>query len=154
LTGPTLTCTLARMTTRTAPDLIATLEDIGCRITGSRRRVVALLEGKSGAFGAEELTTALPGVGRATVYRTIKLLLEAGALCKTSLPDGSPRYTLDQPHHHHHAVCERCGRVEEFRHSSVERLLRAVKSEVPGTMVGHKLEIYIVCDDCLESRPG
>jgi Fe2+ or Zn2+ uptake regulation protein len=142
------------MTTRIAPDLIATLEDIGCRITDSRRRLAALLESKPGAFGAEELAAALPGVGRATVYRTIKLLLEAGALCKTSLPDGSPRYTLDQPHHHHHAVCERCGRVEEFRHSSVERLLRALKSEVPGTVVGHKLEIYIICDDCLAAGPA
>jgi Fur family ferric uptake transcriptional regulator len=138
------------MTTQARPRLTATLEDLGCRITGPRRRLMAVLEGKAGAFGAEELLDDLPGVGRATVYRTIKLLLGAGALCKTSLPDGSPRYTVDQAHHHHHhAVCVRCGRVEEFRHSTVERLLRAVQREVPGVVVGHRLELYITCDSCL-----
>ena len=142
------------MTTHARPDLTATLEDIGCRMTAPRRRVVDLLEHKHSAFGAEELLGELPGVGRATVYRTIRLLLDAGAICKSSLPDGSPRYTVDQAHHHHHAVCVRCGRVEEFRLSAIERLLRAAREQVPGVVVGHRLELYITCDACLASEPA
>jgi Fe2+ or Zn2+ uptake regulation protein len=140
------------MTAHTRPDLTATLEDMGCRMTQPRRRVVALLERKRNAFSAGELLAELPSVGRATVYRTIKLLLKAGAVCKSALPDGSPRYTVDQAHHHHHAVCVRCGRVEEFRHSSVERLLRAMRGEISGVVVGHRLELYINCNVCLAAE--
>ena len=136
------------MTTRKKPDLTETLEDLGCRITAPRRRVLRLLESRLDAFAAEDLLVDLPDVGRATVYRTIKLLLNAGALCKSSLPNGSPRYTLDQSRHHHHVVCVQCGRVEEFRHSSVERMLRSMRSEIPGELIGHRLELYMLCDQC------
>jgi Fur family ferric uptake transcriptional regulator len=122
-------------------------------MTVPRRRLIDVLEAKDHAFGAEELLADVPGVGRATVYRTIKLLLNAGAVCKTSLADGSPRYTVDRANHHHHAVCVVCGRVAEFRHSAVERMLRTMQSAVPGTLVGHRLELYIRCDSCLAATP-
>jgi Fe2+ or Zn2+ uptake regulation protein len=136
------------LTTQTKPDLTEILEDLGCRITAPRRRMLQLLENRHHAFAAEELLADLPEVGRATVYRTIKLLLDAGALCRSSLPDGSPRYTLDQSRHHHHVVCVQCGRVEEFRHSSVERMLRSMRGEIPGELVGHRLELYMLCNQC------
>ncbi|MEE8518106.1 MAG: Fur family transcriptional regulator [Dehalococcoidia bacterium] len=136
------------MTTQTKPNLIEVLEDLGCRVTEPRRRMIELLERRQDSFGVEDLLTDLPDVGRATVYRTIKLLLEAGALCKSSLPDGSPRYTVDESRHHHHVVCVQCGRVEEFRHSSVERMLRSMRGEIPGELVGHRLELYMLCDQC------
>lgn len=140
------------MTTHPTLDLLATLEDLGCRVTGPRRQLVAILEARHDAFAPDDILADLPGVGRATVYRTIKLLLDAGALCKTSLPDGSPRYIVGQTHHHHHVVCVRCGRVDEFRHSAVERMLQAMRSEVPGELVGHRLELYMTCDSCLASE--
>ena len=136
------------MTTQSKPDLTEVLEDLGCRITEPRRRMIEVLGRRQDAFGAEDLLEALPDVGRATIYRTIKLLLEAGALCKSSLPDGSPRYTVDDPRHHHHVVCVQCGRVEEFRHSSVERMLRSMAGEIAGELVGHRLELYMVCNQC------
>ena len=57
------------MTTPAKQDLAATLEDLGCRMTVARRRLVRVLEAKQHAFGAEELLADVPGVGRATVYR-------------------------------------------------------------------------------------
>ncbi|MBI4203371.1 MAG: transcriptional repressor [Chloroflexi bacterium] len=139
-------------TTRiSSTDLIATLEDRGCRITSPRRDFIALLERKEGGFSAEELCSELPGVGRATIYRTLKLLLEAGVLCKLAMPDGAPKYTLARFDHHHHAVCVQCGLVTDFRDSTIERLMRAVGSEVPGKVVGHRLEVYMTCQGCLVS---
>ena len=133
------------------PDLHATLEDLGFRLTGPRRRVADLLSGKDAAFGAEEVNAELPGVGRATVYRTIKLLVDAGVLCKTVMPDGAPRYSFDEARHHHHVICTSCGRVEEFRKPAVERLLREMAAEVPGHLLGHRVELYVTCADCLET---
>ena len=137
------------MTTSTKPDLLAVLEDRGYRSTGPRRDVVQLLEQKGEGFSAEEISDELPGVGRATVYRTIKLLLDAGVICKLALPDGAPKYSLARVEHHHHTVCVRCGTVGEFRAVTIERLLRVLGDDISGQIVGHRLEFYITCQECL-----
>ena len=136
-------------TGRTRPDLLAVLEDRGYRTTGPRRSIVSLLDQKEEGFSAEGICLELPQVGRATVYRTIKLLLEAGVICKLALPDGAPKYTLARAEHHHHTVCVRCGTVDEFRDVTIERLLRTIGDEIAGEIVGHRMEFYTVCQQCL-----
>ena len=88
-------------------------------------------------------------MGRATVYRTLKLLLEAGVVCKLALPDGAPRYSLARVEHHHHTLCVRCGTVGEFRDATIERLLRGVGGDIADRIVGHRMEFYIICRECL-----
>ena len=134
------------------PDLVATLEDRGYRVTRPRREVIDLLGQKQEGFGAEEVCGQLPGVGRATVYRSIKLLLEAGVICKLVLPNGGPKYSLARGEHHHHTICVTCGTVGEFRDSTVERVLRAIGADIPGDIVGHRMEFYITCQDCLAKK--
>ena len=136
-------------TGRTRPDLLAVLEDRGYRATGPRRSIVSLLDQKEKGFSAEDICIELPEVGRATVYRTIKLLLEAGVICKLTLLDGAPKYTLARVEHHHHTVCVRCGTVGEFRDVTIERLLRTIGEEIAGEIVGHRMEFYTVCQQCL-----
>jgi Fur family ferric uptake transcriptional regulator len=131
------------------PDLLAALEDQGYRVTGPRRAVVELIDNKREGFSAEELCGELTGIGRATVYRTIKLLLESGVICKLALPDGAPKYSLARIEHHHHTVCVRCGTVGEFRDATIERLLRAIGTDISGEIVGHRIEFYIICQECL-----
>ena len=125
------------------------LEDLGCRVTEPRREVARLLASKRGSFSAESVHRELPDVGRATVYRTLKLLSDAGVLCKTTLPDGSPRYSFDHSWHHHHLICSSCGRVEEFRSSRLERLLCEMAAEIPGQVLGHRVELFVNCAPCL-----
>ena len=136
-------------TRQARPDLLAVLEDRGHRTTGPRRSVINLLEQKDEGFSAEEVCGELPEVGRATVYRTIKLLLEAGVICKLALPDGASKYSLARLEHHHHTVCVACGTVGEFRDINVERLLRTIGTEISGEIVGHRMELYMVCRECL-----
>ena len=140
---------------QTDADLLAALEERGCRITRPRRTLAAFIADRRGAFSAEEASAALRGMGRATVYRTLRLLVDAGALCKTVMPDGAPRYSLDGVrHHHHHLVCVVCGRVVEFRHPAVERMLRAMRAEIDGELVGHRLELYHRCRACTPAGAG
>ena len=75
-------------------DPLSVLEDSGYRITEPRRSVVRLLNEKADGFTAEEISDELPNVGRATVYRTIKILLESGVVCKLAMPDGAPLYSM------------------------------------------------------------
>ena len=135
-------------------DIMAVLEDQGYRATAPRKAVIRLLERKGEGFTAEEITDELPDVGRATVYRTIKLLLQTGVVCKLPLPDGAPKYSLSRLEHHHHTLCVRCGNVGEFRATTVERLMRAIGSDIPGQVVGHRIEFYITCDQCLVEIGG
>lgn len=136
------------------PDLLAVLEDRGYRVTEPRRSVVELLDRKEEGFSAEEICGELPGVGRATVYRTIKLLLEAGVICKLALPDGAPKYSLARIEHHHHTVCVTCGTVSEFRDATIERFLRTIGADISGEIVGHRMEFYIICQQCAANSEG
>jgi Fe2+ or Zn2+ uptake regulation protein len=130
------------------PDMLSVLEDQGYRLTGQRRTVISLLDRKEEGFSAEEICEELPGIGRATVYRTIKLLVDTGALCKLSLPDGTSKYSPSRVEHHHHTFCIRCGTVGEFRASTVERVMRAIGADISGDIVGHRIELSIICESC------
>ena len=135
-------------------DLITALEDQGLRRTSARSAVATRIESVSEAFTAEQLCRDLPEVGRATVYRTIRHLVDAGALCKLPILDGAPMYSIARVEHHHHTICSKCGAVGEFRHSTVERLMRSLEKEIDGEIVGHRMEIFITCNQCLSSANG
>ena len=134
----------------TKPDMMAVLEDRGYRSTAPRREIVSLLERKEEGFTAEEISEELPEVSRATVFRTVKLLLEAGVVCKLAMPNGAPRYGLASVEHHHHTLCVRCGTVDAFRDTTMERLMRTLGGDISGEIVGHRIEIYVTCDRCLQ----
>ena len=131
------------------PNLMAVLEDRGYRATAPRKAVVELLEQKHEGFTMEALSEELPSVGRATVYRTIKLFMEAGVVCKLPMMDGSPVYSLARVDDcHYHYVCVQCGAVAEFEAATIGRLLRAVRADIPGQLVNHRIELYVTCDYC------
>ena len=136
------------------PEIMAILEDRGYRATAPRRAIIRVLDEKQEGFSAEEVVSELPGVGRATIFRTIKLLMEAGVICRLNLIDGAPRYSLSRIEHHHHTVCVRCGNVGEFRAATVERLMRSLGDDIPGNIVGHRIELYVTCDVCLKDGSG
>ena len=130
-------------------NLMAVLEGWAIEPLLPGKPITKLLEQKHDSFTVEALSEELPSVGRATVYRTIKLLLESGAVCKLASIDGSQMYSLCRVgHHHHHSVCIQCGAVEEFRAAAVERLISAISAEIPGEVIDHRIELYVVCDSC------
>lgn len=129
--------------------LLGQLEQTGYRLTTARREVLNAVASRADGFTAEDLARQLPGIGRATVYRTIKLLVETGLLCKMALHDGAPRYSLAGVGHHHHAICVSCGSVSEVRLGAVERALHQLAESTDGRILGHRLEVYITCARCL-----
>ncbi len=144
----------ANAVTKAEYNILAAFEEYGSRMTWPRRQMAAMLARRTDSFSAEEIVAGLPGLGRATVYRTLRLLVEAGVLCKATMPDGSPRYSLDDAHHHHHLVCVVCERIDEFRHPAVERMLRAMNDHIGSELIGHRLELYHRCAACRESSQG
>ncbi len=135
------------------PNLMEALENRGYRATAPRKAIARLLEQKHEGFTVEALTEELPSVGRATVYRTVKLFLEAGVICKLLMMDGARVYSLTRVgHRHHHSICVHCGLVGEFKAATIDRALRAIVAEIPGQIVDHHIELYVTCHDCPADR--
>ena len=128
--------------------MVEALEDRGYKATPARKAIANLLEQKHDGFTIEALSEELPSVGRATLFRTIKLLLDVGLVCNVARMDGARVYSLAMVDHHHHSVCVECGGVEEFRAANVERLLSAISAEFPGQVIDHRLELYVNCGHC------
>lgn len=124
------------------------LRDQGIKITAPRYRVIESLAGRERNFTAEELAAELPAIGRATVYRTLRLLLDRGLLCRVILGDGSVCYRLSHQAHHHHLVCVHCGATEDIHLEDVETVLQKVRNATEYEVVGHRLEVYGFCANC------
>ena len=128
--------------------MTARLAESGFRVTGTRREVLRSITSWDGPFTIEDLAFALPAVGRATVYRTVKVLQESGVVCRMVLEDGSIRYGLSQGDHHHHLICSACGRVTEFADPGIDTAIAVNAERYAFDLAGHSLELYGLCDMC------
>ncbi len=91
-----------------------------------------------------------PGIGYATVYRTMRLLTECGLAIARQFGDGQTRYeNLPQDGHHDHIICIRCSRIAEFQNQKIEQLQAETAKKLGFTVVSHKLELYGYCSDCV-----
>lgn len=78
----------------------------------------------------------------ATVYRTVKLLEDAGILIKHEFEDGHARYEEATVDHHDHLVDVDSGEVIEFSNDEIERLQEAVARQFGYRLIGHRLQLY------------
>ncbi len=130
-------------------NLMATLENGGLRATARRKAIAKLLEKMYEGITTETLSEEPPSVGRATEYRTIKFLLNAGVVCKVSKMDGERVNIFTRVgHRYNHSVCVQCGAVGEFKTATIDRSLRAFASDLPGQIVDHRIKLYVTCDYC------
>ena len=136
-----------------AEQLLDTLEERGYRSTSPRRAVANAIASQQRHFTAEELRERLPWVGRATIYRSLKLLVEAGVLCRVLLEDGNLHYQLSHRGHHHHLLCVECGASQDLLGCDIEDLLRQVSAAHDFQLSGHWLEVYGRCQNCLSEQP-
>ncbi len=133
----------------TFADTAATrLEAIGFRSTAPRRAVLQAIEVAPGPFTVEDLLAEVPGVGRATVFRTIKLLQELEMMCRVPLEDGTSRYQVSDGDHHHHLVCRTCGSLTEFSDPEIDARITEQARARGFALQGHSLELYGLCKTC------
>ena len=124
------------------------LEAGGHRVTGARWAVARAVARQRGHFAADALAQELPGVGRATVFRNIKLMVEMGFVCRVLLGDGLLRYQISHRGHHHHLICSDCGRSEDLLGCDLDSILQDRAADHDFAMEGHWLEVYGRCRAC------
>lgn len=137
----------------TANAILRQLGDSGRRRTSARRHVIAAALKRQEPFGAQQLVGELRrrGVGRATVFRTLELLVSLGALSRIHGIEAGVRcvrYTPCAPSHHHHLVCQACGRVEELAAKSLDQRITATARSRGFRPLGHTVEITGLCPEC------
>ena len=90
-----------------------------------------------------------PGVGHTTVYRTLKLLVEAGLAREVRFGDGRTRYEHNYKHpHHDHMICTECGKTIEFYSAELEAIQDAIVARYHFTPTQHSLRIFGICAQC------
>lgn len=135
----------------------------GKRFTREQRIIVEEVFSHHEHFDADEIISRLAlrrdgrRVSRATIYRSLASLEEAGLLRRVARQDDKEIWEHDYGYpQHDHLICRRCGKLVEFVNSQVQQLLRGVAEEHGFRMEGHRLEVQGLCRECSrppESRP-
>jgi len=125
----------------------------GLKSTTQRDKILNVFIAAGQHLSAEELFLRVkklhPGIGYATVYRTLKLLAEAGLAQEQRFEDGFTRYEHAKTDaHHDHLICTRCGTIIEFENERIEQLQQDVAKKNRFKVQTHKLELYGLCAEC------
>jgi Fur family ferric uptake transcriptional regulator len=119
------------------------------RSTRQRRTIRDVVEHADRPLSTDEILAAahasLPALGKATVYRSIRALLDEGWLAAVEMPGRNPLYERAGKDHHHHFACSSCKRVYELSGCTSE-----IRAELPAGFVstGHDVTLYGTCAAC------
>lgn len=135
------------------------LEKKDLRLTEARAAIVEAALARTGHYPIEELIADLKSRGirgsKATVYRTLPLLAEAGILQPAIVAGDAKSYETTFGHEHHdHLICSRCRKVVEFGFEAFEILQREVAGKFGFRLEAHHHELVGTCPDCLAKEGG
>ena len=125
------------------------VQDKRLNVTAQREAIVEMFLRTREHVSIDELLTKVrkrsPKVGYATVYRTLKLLVDSGLAVERQFGDGQARYEVVGDHHDH-LICTKCGLILEFEDDEIERLQEKIAARLGGfTVLRHRHELYGLC---------
>ncbi len=134
----------------------ATLERDGYRLSAPRSAVVETLADLGCSVTAKEIADRLrergSDVGVASIYRTLELLDKLRLARRVDAAEGVARYEPVDPsgEHHHHAICDHCGKLDAFEDAELERLIDGVGARLGYEVGGHDVVLRGSCPECAE----
>jgi len=131
------------------------LEEKGLKRTRQRDAILDVFLDSKGHTTSEEIFQRVreesPSIGYTTVYRTMKLLCDAGLAQERNFDDGITRYEVEQEHHDH-LVCTRCGKIVEFECEEIESAQERIAAKLDFQVLRHRHELYGHCSACRSDR--
>ncbi|MFH1784612.1 MAG: transcriptional repressor [bacterium] len=129
------------------------LKQKGLKFTPERKVILKEVFSLNDHFDADDLYDRLryqgEKISRATIYRTLPLLVENGLISEALRQKGKSNYELIYGHEHHdHMVCMNCGRIIEFRDDTIEALQEKICSRYNFQALNHRLGIRGYCTAC------
>jgi Fur family ferric uptake transcriptional regulator len=123
----------------------------GLKTTHQREAIVDAFLRTSGHVALEDLLVDArkkhPGVGLATVYRTVKLMEEAGLAASRQFESGHTLYEVSEGRaHHDHLICDRCGYIVEFESDEIEQLQDSAARRLGFNVLRHRHELFGLCE--------
>ncbi len=132
------------------------LKSKGHRITKEREAIAEAVLLNRGLFDVEELFLHLKGqvgVSKASIYRTIPILIESGLLAAVYLENGHMHYErVYGREHHSHLRCTACGHIFEFSVPELPVLEKTIAEQKNFKSEGHKFEIWGLCSNCRDAE--
>ncbi|HYJ92916.1 MAG TPA: Fur family transcriptional regulator [Pyrinomonadaceae bacterium] len=133
--------------------LVEHLQRAGLRRTGQRDLILEIFLRTEEHLTSEDLYRLVqredPTVGHTTVYRTLKLLTEAGLAREVRFGDNKTYYEHHYNHEHHdHMICTECGKVIEFFSAEIEALQDQMADNFGFLPTHHSLRLWGLCSDC------
>lgn len=129
----------------------------GLRLTGQRRLILDHFLKADHHLSQDEIYVALRshGVGRATVFRTLKMLQECGLISPVVGRGGTTRFEVehDRPHHDH-LICVTCGRIQEVRWPKLEKIQDDACRKAGFVPKWHRHEVFGQCRECAAIKPA
>jgi len=125
----------------------------GLKITPQRISVLEQIINGEGHLESEDIYMAINArkihVSRATVYRTLDILVQNGFARKLNLGDGRSRYEskVDSPHHDH-MICTDCGKIIEFVNYEIEKIQEEIAKKQQFKMQKHIHQLFGICKEC------
>jgi Fur family ferric uptake transcriptional regulator len=130
------------------------LDEAGHRSGGARRAVVDQLSKENCCVTAQEIADSLraegSGIGIASVYRALEALQGVGLVQRVEVGEGGARYEAVVPggDHHHHVVCDGCGRISQFSDAALERAIDRLGRKLGHRVSAHEVLIRGRCARC------
>lgn len=132
------------------------LKEKGYRLTPQRIMVIDALHAHDQHISAEEIYAQVkakyPYANISTVYRTLDLMKELNLVNEIDLGDGRVRYHPAEKGHHHHLVCNRCGKVIDLPESALVSLSNSIARDYKFQADLRHLAIFGVCADCQDNK--
>lgn len=134
------------------------LRNKGLKLTEERLKVFREVFARHDHFDVETLVKKMiinhEGVSRATIYRTIDLLLEFGFINKLALTNGAFRYEHIMGHsNHEHLICEMCGNILEVRIPDIDKIQDEIANRNYFKPTRRAFNIYGICQKCRSGKP-
>ena len=131
------------------------LEEHHLKNTKQRDAIVDVFLEARGHVTSDEIfqrvRDAHPNIGYTTVYRTLKLLCDAGLANERHFDDGITRYEIEHEHHDH-LVCTRCGKIIEFECAMIENTQNEIAKRYDFRVLRHRHELYGHCAECRDDH--
>ena len=139
-------------------EFVETHRPAGGRRSGKRDFIVDVFLRQTGHLGADELVTIIrqedPRISRATIYRTLQWMVDAGIARKVDFGDGRFRYEHSYRHpRHFHLICKTCQQSFEFLSSDIEALMEEVANARRFSPSQSVVQIYGTCEQCQAGQP-
>jgi Fur family ferric uptake transcriptional regulator len=133
------------------------IQKAGLRRTAQRDLILEIFLRTEDHLTSEDLYWLVqkddPSVGHTTVYRTLKLLTEAGLAREVRFGDNKTYYEHHYNHEHHdHMICTECGKVIEFFSQAIESMQDEMADKLGFRPTHHSLRIWGVCDECQKNE--